>query len=91
MEAGRTIANSVLGPDQTARRLRPRLRRVRITRRPVCERMRTRNPETRLRLRLVPPRVRFVMMDCRRPTYRQFANLSVGWSYCSMSISQLPR
>jgi hypothetical protein len=47
--------------DQTARRARPRLRRVRITRRPVWVRMRTRKPETRLRLRLVPPRVRLVI------------------------------
>ena len=53
--------------DQTARRDRPRLRRVRITRRPVWERMRTRKPETRFRLRLVPPRVRFVITVVLRP------------------------
>jgi len=45
----------------TANRVRPRLRRVRITRRPVWDRMRTRNPETRFLLRLVPPNVRFVI------------------------------
>ena len=52
---------------QAARRARPRLRRVRITRRPVWERIRTRKPETRLRLRLVPPRVRLVITVSWRP------------------------
>ena len=47
--------------DQTAKRARPRLRRVRIRRLPVWVRMRTRKPDTRLRLRLVPSRVRLVM------------------------------
>ena len=46
---------------------RPRLRRVRITRRPVCERIRTRKPETRLRFLLVPPRVRLVIAASWRP------------------------
>ena len=45
----------------TANRVRPRLRRVRITRRPVWDRMRTRNPDTRFLLRLVPPKVRLVI------------------------------
>lgn len=55
MVAGNTIA-------QTASRTRPRLRRLRITRRPVWDLMRTRNPLTRLRLRLVPSSVRLVML-----------------------------
>ncbi|AII47109.1 hypothetical protein KR49_11975 [Synechococcus sp. KORDI-49] len=59
-------AGSAMGPTagqvrQTASRERPRFLRVRITRRPVWERMRTRKPDTRLRLRLVPPRVRLVI------------------------------
>ena len=65
MEAGNAINRSAFGYDvvrnQAASRERPRLRRVRITRRPVWERMRTRKPDTRLRLRLVPPSVRFVI------------------------------
>ena len=56
---------------QAAKRDRPRLRRVRITRRPVCERMRTRKPETRLRFRLVPPKVRLVMDLPRLPAFHQ--------------------
>ena len=71
MEGGnainRTLARKEWSLDQAARRERPRLRRVRITRRPVWERMRTRKPETRLRLRLVPPRVRFVITGLWRP------------------------
>ena len=72
MEAGSAINFGVVEReerlvDQTARRDRPRLRRVRITRRPVWERMRTLKPETRFRLRLVPPRVRFVMTVVWRP------------------------
>jgi hypothetical protein len=47
--------------DQTASRARPRRRRARTTRRPVWVRMRTRNPDTRLGLRLVPSNVRLVM------------------------------
>lgn len=47
---------------QTASRARPRLRRLRMTRRPVWRRMRTRKPLTRLRLRLVPSSVRLVMV-----------------------------
>lgn len=50
--------------DQTASRARPRRRRARTTRRPVWVRMRTRNPDTRLRLRLVPSNVRLVMTAC---------------------------
>ena len=78
MDAGRTIA--AIRMNQTDRRERPRLRRLRITRRPVCVRMRTLKPETRLRLRLVPPRVRFVMGFFRHPAFRQGATLSAGVS-----------
>ena len=72
MEAGSAINPGVVegaerSVDQTARRERPRLRRVRITRLPVWERMRTLKPETRFRWRLVPPRVRFVMTVVWRP------------------------
>ena len=75
MEAGSAINPGVLegaegSVDQTARRERPRLRRVRITRRPVWDRMRTRKPETRFRLRLVPPRVRFVITVVWSPAYQ---------------------
>lgn len=52
--------NTVL---QTASWTRPRLRRLRMTRRPVWLRMRTRNPLIRLRLRLVPSSVRLVMVS----------------------------
>ena len=61
MEVGRAI-NPQGSEAQTASLIRPRLRLVRITRRPVWERMRTLKPETRLRLRLVPPRVRLVIL-----------------------------
>lgn len=65
---------------QTASCDRPRLRRLRMTRRPVWLRMRTRNPLTRLRLRLVPSSVRLVivaLVSCAQwgrsvPTDRQF-------------------
>jgi hypothetical protein len=60
---------------QTARRARPRRRRDLITRRPVWLRMRTRKPETRLRFRLVPSRVRLVIgvsaVSASRSSYRQ--------------------
>ena len=73
---------------QTARRERPRRRRVRITRRPVWLRIRTRKPDTRLRLRLVPSRVRFVMTFASQPA-------TLSGTPCnqlgSISISQLPR
>ena len=69
---------------QTERRDLPRLRRLRITRRPVWVRILTLKPETRLRLRLVPPRVRFVIGFLRRPACRQVATLSVG-------VSRYPR
>lgn len=52
---------TTFGP-QTANRARPRRRRARTTRRPVWVRMRTLKPETRLRLRLVPSKVRLVMI-----------------------------
>ena len=74
MDAGKTIA--AIRENQADRRERPRLRRLRMTRRPVCVRMRTLKPETRLRLRLVPPRVRFVMRFFRHPAFRQGASLS---------------
>lgn len=47
---------------QTASWARPRLRRLRMTRRPVWDLMRTLKPLTRLRLRLVPSSVRLVMV-----------------------------
>jgi hypothetical protein len=40
---------------------RPLLRLARITRRPVCDRIRARKPEVLLLLRLVPPKVRLVI------------------------------
>jgi hypothetical protein len=58
----------------------------------VWVRMRTRKPETRLRLRLVPSNVRFVMVACVQPTTLS-ADLTahppslVG----SMLMIQLPR
>ena len=61
--------------DQTARRARPRLRRERMTRRPVWLRIRTRKPDTRLRLRLVPSRVRLVMAPARLRLQRRLPNL----------------
>jgi hypothetical protein len=78
--------------DQTARRARPRRRRARIKRRPVWVRMRTRKPETRLRLRLVPSNVRFVMVLTDQP-----ATLSADLTaqdpslVASMLMIQLPR
>ncbi len=72
------------GRSQTERRDLPRLRRLRITRRPVWVRILTLKPETRLRLRLVPPRVRFVMEFLRRPARHQKSILSVG-------VSRYPR
>ena len=63
-------------------RARPRLRRVRITRRPVWERIRTRKPETRFLLRFVPPRVRLVMDVSWLP-----ADLNLGF-YQSVHIDQ---
>lgn len=46
----------------TASRARPLLRRALMTRCPVLVRIRTRKPEVLLRLRLVPSRVRLVMV-----------------------------
>ena len=69
MEAGRAI-NPQRSEAQTASLIRPRLRLVRMTRRPVWERMRTLKPETRFRLRLVPPRVRFVITVVWSPAYQ---------------------
>lgn len=60
MAACNTLPQTV--SSQTASRARPRLRRLRMTRRPVWHLMRTRNPLTRLRLRLVPSSVRLVMV-----------------------------
>ena len=58
------------------------MRRVRITRRPVWERIRTRKPETRFLLRFVPPRVRLVMDVSWLP-----ANLNLGF-YQSVHIDE---
>jgi len=48
---------------ETETRARPLARRDRITRRPLGVRIRTRNPETRARLRRVPSNVRFIKIS----------------------------
>ena len=55
---------SLCAQPDTESLARPRLRRARITRRPVGVCILARNPETLLRLRLVPSRVRFVINTC---------------------------
>jgi len=79
-------------PAQTARRARPRRRRVRITRRPVWLRIRTRKPDTRLRLRLVPSRVRFVMTLASQPDTLSGTPSALSWDRSrSASCPDSPR
>ncbi len=63
MNFGQHEINATIATNQpdTVRRARPLRRRALITRRPVAVLMRARKPDVRLRLRLVPSRVRFVI------------------------------